>query len=219
MSPGALRKLGIMGGTFDPIHYGHLVTAEAVRSEFNLDQVLFVPSGLPPHKEVSSVTPATDRYLMTVLATLTNPYFEVSRVDIDRPGVTYTVDTLTDLRREYGPQVEFYFITGADALSEIFSWKNAEELVRGCIFVGATRPGFTQDHWTAEVEEFYHRNAASFRFIEVPALAISSTDLRRRVREGRSLRYLTPEEVVFYIKKNGLYRRDGERPAGEDPPA
>ncbi|MDI6869912.1 MAG: nicotinate-nucleotide adenylyltransferase [Bacillota bacterium] len=205
-----VRKLGIMGGTFDPIHYGHLVTAEAVRTEFDLDQVVFVPSGLPPHKDPATITPPQHRYLMAVLATLTNPHFEVSRVDIDRPGVTYTVDTLADLRREYGPEVEFYFITGADALAEIFSWKNAEELVRECTFVGATRPGFTLEHLSPEVEEFYHRNAASFRFIEVPALAISSTDLRRRIREGRSLRYLTPEEVVFYIKKNGLYRKTGE---------
>ncbi|MGE5554460.1 MAG: nicotinate-nucleotide adenylyltransferase [Betaproteobacteria bacterium] len=196
-----------MGGTFDPIHYGHLVTAEAVRTEFDLDLVLFVPSGSPPHKDPQSITPSQHRYLMTVLATLTNPHFEVSRVDIDRPGVTYTVDTLADLRKQYGAGVEFYFITGADALTEIFSWKNAEELVQECTFVGATRPGFTFDHLTPEVEEFYHRYAASFRFIEVPALAISSTDLRRRVREGRSLRYLTPEEVVFYIMKNGLYRR------------
>jgi nicotinate-nucleotide adenylyltransferase len=196
-----------MGGTFDPIHYGHLVTAEAVRTEFDLDMVLFVPSGLSPHKEPETVTSAQHRYLMTVLATLTNPYFEVSRVDIDRPGVTYTVDTIADLRREYGSGVAFHFITGADALAEIFAWKSAEELVRECTFVGATRPGFTLDHLPAEVEEFYHRNAVSFRFIEVPALAISSTELRRRVREGRSLRYLTPEEVSFYIVKNGLYRR------------
>jgi nicotinate-nucleotide adenylyltransferase len=201
---GTVRRLGIMGGSFDPIHYGHLVTAEAVRSEFDLDQVLFVPSGQPPHKDPGAATRPEDRYLMTVLATLTNPHFEVSRVDIDRPGVTYTVDTVTDLRRAFGPEVEFFFITGADALAEIFSWKNAEELVQECTFVGATRPGFTLD-LTPEVEEFYHRNAAAFRFIEVPALAISSTDLRRRVREGRSLRYLTSEEVVFYIKKNRLY--------------
>lgn len=201
-----VRKLGIMGGTFDPIHYGHLVTAEAVRTEFGLDQVLFVPSGLPPHKDPTTISPAKDRYLMTVLATLTNPHFEVSRVDIDRPGVTYTVDTLADLRREYGPEVDFYFITGADALGEIFSWKSAEELVRECTFVGATRPGFTFEHLAPDVEDFYHRHAASFRFIEVPALAISSTDLRRRVRVGGSLRYLTPEEVAFYIAKNGLYR-------------
>lgn len=200
-----VRKLGIMGGTFDPIHYGHLVTAEAVRTEFDLDLVVFVPSGLPPHKEPIGISPAKDRYLMTVLATLTNPHFEVSRVDIDRPGVTYTVDTLADLRREYGTDVSFYFITGADALAEIFSWKSAEKLVKECTFVGATRPGFTLEHLSPEVEEFYHHNAASFRFIEVPALAISSTDLRRRVREGRSLRYLTPEEVAFYIRKNGLY--------------
>lgn len=218
MNHGSGRKLGIMGGTFDPIHYGHLVTAEAVRTEFELDQVLFVPSGLPPHKDPATISPAKDRYLMTVLATLTNPHFEVSRVDIDRPGVTYTVDTLADLRREYGPAVDFYFITGADALAEIISWKNSGELVKECTFVGATRPGFTLDHLAPEVEDFYHHHAASFRFIEVPALAISSTDLRRRVREGRSLRYLTPEEVVFYIRKNGLYREEAHgRQAGSGP--
>ncbi|MGE5508194.1 MAG: nicotinate-nucleotide adenylyltransferase [Chitinophagales bacterium] len=207
MSGEPLRKLGIMGGTFDPIHYGHLVTAEAVRTEFDLDRVLFVPSGRPPHKHPAQVTPAQHRYLMTVLATLTNPHFDVSRVDIDRPGETFTIDTLADLRAEYGPAVEFYFITGADALAEIFSWKEAERLVQECVFVGATRPGFTLERLSPEVEDFIHRHAASFRFMEVPALAISSTDLRQRIARGRSIRYLTPAEVAFYIMKNGLYRK------------
>lgn len=209
MKANPVRKLGIMGGTFDPIHYGHLVTAEAVRSEFELDQVIFVPSGRPPHKNPTQVTPAQHRYLMTVLATLTNPHFDVSRVDIDRLGETYTVDTLTDLRREYGAGVQFYFITGADALAEIFSWKEPERLVHECVFVGATRPGFTLERLSPEVEDFMHQHAASFRFIEVPALAISSTDLRQRIARGRSIRYLAPDEVAFYIMKNGLYRECG----------
>lgn len=194
-----------MGGTFDPIHYGHLVTAEAARHEFRLDPVIFVPSGLPPHKRPEEITDAKHRYTMTVLATLTNPHFDVSRVDIDRPGVTYTIDTISDLRAIYGPEVEFYFITGADALLEIVSWKDAEKLVTMCQFIGATRPGYSLDRLEQNLGPLYRRYRRSFHFLEVPALAISSTEIRRRVRVGSPIRYLVPETVAFYIAKNRLY--------------
>jgi nicotinate-nucleotide adenylyltransferase len=193
-----------MGGTFDPIHYGHLVTAEAARTEYGLDTVLFVPSGRPPHKLNAPISDAKHRYLMTVLATLTNPHFDVSRVDIDRPCNTYTVDTLVDLK-SHMPDAEFWFITGADALAEIVTWKDAARLMQMCRFIGATRPGYSLDTVRPEAGEFYREYHGNFSFLEVPALAISSTDVRNRVKSGRSIRYLVPETVAYYIMKNGLY--------------
>jgi len=197
-------RLGIMGGTFDPIHHGHLVTAEEALVQFNLDRVVFMPTGRPATKLDQPVTEPEHRYLMTVLATAANPDFEVSRLEIDRPGVTYTVDTLDSLAREYGPSAELFFITGADAVWEILTWKDADRVADLATFIAATRPGY--DLAAARAE---HEAAAStFRieYIEVPALAISSTDIRHRVAEKRPIRYLTPEPVVSYIRKTGLYR-------------
>ncbi|MBO8126170.1 MAG: nicotinate-nucleotide adenylyltransferase [Firmicutes bacterium] len=199
-----MARLGIMGGTFDPIHYGHLMTAEEARERFGLDKVLFVPSGHPPHKKLTDVSDAEHRYLMTVLATLSNPAFEVSRVDVDREGITYTVDTLRDLHRLY-PDDELYFITGADAVLEIITWKDAHRLVELCDFIAATRPGYPIDALEEKLGALYTDCRECFHFVEVPALAISSTDIRARVREGRPIRYLLPESVVYYIEKNGLY--------------
>jgi nicotinate-nucleotide adenylyltransferase len=185
-----------MGGTFDPIHNGHLVAASEVADEFDLDEVVFVPAGAPPRKAERNVTPAEHRYLMTVIATASNPRFTVSRVDIDRPGPTFTTDTLADLGAQR-PESELYFITGADALSEILSWKDAEQLWRQAHFVGVTRPG--------------HALSASglpsgrVSLLEVPALAISSTDCRCRVQAGRPVWYLVPDGVVRYIAKHALY--------------
>lgn len=197
-----LCRIGVMGGTFDPIHYGHLVTAEVVRSEFDIDLVLFVPSGLPPHKDPRLVSPKEHRYLMTVFATLTNPYFEVSRVDIDREGETYTIDTLRDLRKLYGDEVELYFITGADAIAEICEWKDAAELVKLAEFVAATRPGYQFDQ---RIPEWFEQQGSQLHLLQVPAMAISSTDIRRRVEEQKSIRYFVPEAVEHYIRKNCLY--------------
>lgn len=198
-------KVGIMGGTFDPIHYGHLVAAEAARAEFNLQQVIFVPTGRPPHKEGLEISDAKDRLLMTTLATLTNPYFDVSRVDIDRPGLTYTIDTIRDLRQIYGPEAALYFITGADALLEILSWKDAAELVNKCQFIAASRPGYSLGQLENALGSFFTENRRVFHLLEVPALAISSTDIRERVRSGRPIQYLLPETVAYYIMKNHLY--------------
>ncbi|HKM17742.1 MAG: nicotinate-nucleotide adenylyltransferase [Firmicutes bacterium] len=195
-------KIGIMGGTFDPIHYGHLVTAEIVRGEFSIDRVLFVPSGLPPHKDPRLVSHMEHRYLMTVFATLTNPYFEVSRVDIDRGRETYTIDTLRDLRMLYGEQVDLYFITGADAIAGIMGWKDAAELVQLAEFVAATRPGY---RFECAVTEWFEQHGKKLHLLQVPAMAISSTDIRRRVQGQKSIRYLVPEAVEHYIHKNGLY--------------
>jgi nicotinate-nucleotide adenylyltransferase len=196
-----------MGGTFDPIHFGHLVTAQEALVQFNLDRVLFMPTGQPVAKSERQVTDAEDRYLMTVLATATNPDFEVSRLEVDRPGTTYTVDTLRVLGDAHGPATALYFITGADAVWEIVTWKDAEEIADLATFIAATRPGY--DLGAARQAHL----AASTRFVieymEVPALAISSTDLRCRVADGRPVRYLTPEPVAAYIDKRGLYRGAG----------
>lgn len=202
---GRSRRLGIMGGTFDPIHYGHLVTAEVARVKFGLDVVVFVPSGVPPHKRGVEISPGKHRYMMTVLATATNPYFEVSRVELDRPGPSYTVDTVREFRRKYGPETELYFITGADAAVEIFTWKDAHELLRMCAFIVATRPGYCTTRLEAELGRARAVSTHGIFVVEVPALAISSTDIRARVKQGDPIRYLLPESVENYIRKAGLY--------------
>jgi nicotinate-nucleotide adenylyltransferase len=190
------RRIGIMGGTFDPIHHGHLVAASEVQASFHLDEVIFVPTGQPWQKSNRVVSAAEDRYLMTVIATASNPRFSVSRVDIDRGGTTYTVDTLRDLHAAH-PHAELYFITGADALEQILSWRQVEELFTLAHFVGVTRPGYhLVDH---------HLPTGAVSLIEVPAMAISSTDCRARVAAGEPVWYLVPDGVVQYISKRRLY--------------
>lgn len=185
-----------MGGTFDPIHHGHLVAASEVASVFGLDEVVFVPTGQPWQKDGRGVSPAEDRYLMTVVATASNPRFTVSRVDVDRPGPTYTIDTLHDLSLEYS-EAELFFITGADALAQILSWKDAEDLFDLARFIGVTRPGY--DLSAAALPE------GRVEVLEVPAMSISSTDCRERVRSGEPVWYLVPDGVVQYIAKHELY--------------
>lgn len=191
-----------MGGTFDPIHHGHLVAASEVQSRFDLDEVIFVPTGEPWQKEGRDVAPAEHRYLMTVIATASNPRFTISRVDIDREGKTYTIDTLHDLRAEH-PDAELFFITGADALAQILSWKDAEELFELAQFIGVTRPGYvlTEDGLPAD----------RVHLQEVPAMAISSTDCRDRVGDGEPVWYLVPDGVVQYINKHQLYAVEESR--------
>lgn len=190
-------RLGVMGGTFDPIHHGHLVAASEVAAQYELDEVVFVPTGAPTFKQDVPVTPAEHRYLMTVIATASNPSFTVSRVDIDRPGLTYTVDTLRDLAAER-PEADLYFITGADAIEQILTWKDAEELFARAQFVAVTRPGHQ-----LSVDGLPTDRVSQW---EIPALAISSTDVRARARAGKPVWYLVPDGVVQYIAKHGLYR-------------
>ena len=192
-----------MGGTFDPIHHGHLVAASEVADLFDLDQVVFVPSGQPWQKS-RHVSAAEDRYLMTVIATASNPRFSVSRVDIDRGGPTYTRDTLEDLHA-VNPESQLYFITGADALESILSWQGWEELFGLARFIGVSRPGYElrREHITGVLGEL---TEDALSLVEVPALAISSTDCRRRAEEGRPLWYLMPDGVVQYVSKRRLYR-------------
>jgi nicotinate-nucleotide adenylyltransferase len=202
-------KIGIMGGTFNPVHHGHLVAAGEALSQFNLDKVIFIPSGDPPHKNSSEETIAEHRYLMTVIATSANKNFFVSRIEIDRKGKSYTVDTLRELKKIYGENTGLYFITGADAILEILSWKKTAEIVRLCSFIAATRPGYNISRIQDLKEKLFKeakKNVEKIFVMEVPALAISSTDIRQRVKEKRPIDYLVPEGVSNYILKHGLYR-------------
>src|SRR3954447_12148498 len=201
------QRVGIMGGTFDPIHDGHLVAASEVAALFELDEVVFVPTGEPWQKLERRVSPAEHRYLMTVIATASNPRFWVSRVDIDRAGPTYTIDTISDIEKQR-PASDLYFITGADALSQILSWKDAEETLRRAHFVGVTRPGY-------ELSDA-HLPTDSVTLLDVPAMAISSSDCRDRVAAGHPVWYLVPDGVVQYIAKYRLYR-DGTAAAAALP--
>jgi nicotinate-nucleotide adenylyltransferase len=203
------RRVGVMGGTFDPIHHGHLVAASEVQGVFDLDEVVFVPTGAPWQKAQREVSPAEHRYLMTVIATAANPRFKVSRVDIDRGGPTYTIDTLRDLKAAL-PDDDLFFITGADALTEIFTWRDADRIFELAQFVGVTRPGYTMD-----TSVFDRIPADRVTTLEIPALAISSTDCRKRHRRGEPIWYLVPDGVVQYIGKHDLYHDPQSEPASE----
>lgn len=202
-----------MGGTFDPIHNGHLVAGSEVADLFDLDMVIFVPTGQPWQKKDKGVTAAEDRYLMTVIATASNPRFTVSRVDIDRPGNTYTVDTLTDIQQRY-PAAELFFITGADALDRIVTWRDWEDVFQLAHFVGVTRPGYD----LADAGEALRSQVDEDRLslVNIPAMAISSTDIRERGATGRPVWYLVPDGVVQYINKTGIYLSGPSRGPGPD---
>ncbi|NLK07213.1 MAG: nicotinate-nucleotide adenylyltransferase [Firmicutes bacterium] len=206
MNEAKSRQIGVMGGTFDPIHYGHLAAAEEAKEAFNLDQVIFVPAGIPPHKDEQQVTSAHHRYLMTLLAIMGNPGFEISRVDLDRKQVTYTVDTLRDLRRLL-PECELYFITGADAILEILSWKAADEVLSLAEFIAVTRPGYGLDQLAVALGPLYESFKERIHILTMPPMGISSTDIRERLAKDRSIRYLLPEIVINYIHKEGLYSK------------
>lgn len=187
-------RIGVMGGTFDPIHNGHLVAASEVADAFQLDEVIFVPTGVPWHKK--AVSSAEHRYLMTVIATAANPSFTVSRVDVDRPGVTYTIDTLEEVAKTY-PDADLFFISGADAIAQILAWKDIDKIWPLATFVAVTRPG--------HILELPDTEQAAIEVLEVPALAISSTAVRARVTAGKPIWYLVPDGVVQYIAKHDLY--------------
>lgn len=188
-------RLGVMGGTFDPIHNGHLVAASEVAAALQLDEVIFVPTGTPWQK--TTVTAREHRYLMTVIATASNPRFKVSRVDIDRDGTTYTVDTLRDIREQY-PTAELFFISGADAIAQIMAWKDVDEVWGLAHFVAVSRPGHQLKLPAAP--------KGAISSLEIPALSISSTDCRSRVSAEKPVWYLVPDGVVQYIAKHSLYK-------------
>jgi nicotinate-nucleotide adenylyltransferase len=194
-----------MGGTFDPIHNGHLLMAEEARQAFRLDRVVFVPNGRPAHKKAYRVTSPEDRFNMTELAIAGNPQFACSRIELDRPGLSYTLDTVREFRREEPNLDALYFITGADAILQILTWHEANQLADECLFIAATRPGFDLERLREIVPARFLERVT---FLSIPGLEISSTDLRRRAREGRSLRYLIPETVLRYIEAHGLYLND-----------
>jgi len=189
-----------MGGVFDPIHCGHLFAAEEARVEFKLDKVIFVPCHKPVHKRENNISDPEDRYLMTVLATSNNQFFEVSKVELNRPGPSYSIDTVKEFLERYNYGIKIFFITGADAFLEVDSWYKSEELIKLCQFVAATRPGYDLNKLDTKFKKIIN-------IMEIPALAISSTDIRRRVREGKSIKYLLPQEVEEHIYKKGLYSK------------
>jgi nicotinate-nucleotide adenylyltransferase len=198
-----IRRLGILGGTFDPIHHGHLVAAEEACHQLELDQVLFVPAGTPPHKPNRPISPAHHRMRMVELAIAAKPYFALSRVDVERPGLCYTVDTLELLRAEWGLGPTFYFIVGADSLADIPTWHQPQRLMELCELVVAARTGVKVD--LARLEEQLPGLRDRLNWVPMPALEISSSDLRARVRAGRPISYLVPPAVEAYILEQGLY--------------
>lgn len=200
-------RLGIMGGTFNPIHHGHLVMAEEVRNKFELDKVIFVPTGTPPHKKSEELVSAQDRYLMTVLATMTNLCFEVSTIEIEREGVSYTIDTISEFKKVYGQETKIYFITGADAILSIFTWKDMDHLLESCEFIAATRPGYCLEELRTNIEAINPDYLKHIHLVEVPGIAVSSTDVRERIRDNKPIKYLMPETVESYIIKNKLYQK------------
>lgn len=198
-------KIGILGGTFNPVHCGHLIVAEAVREAFGLDRVLFIPTGLPPHKSKNEVAGAEHRYNMVEGAVRSNPYFEASRAEIERPGYTYTVDTLRSLGVQYGENAGLYFIIGADVINELATWKNFKEVFARCSFIAVGRPGVGKDAFDGDVARLKEKYPVSISVFEAPLMDISSTGIRERVGAYKSIKYLVPECVEEYIYENGLY--------------
>lgn len=199
-----MKSLAIMGGTFDPIHYGHLVVAEQVRHSLKCDKVLFIPAAVPPHKTNNIITAVADRLAMTRLAVASNPWFEVSTLEIDRPGPSYTIDTVRQVKEIYQPE-QLYFITGADAVLEILSWKDVNNLLSLCKFIAATRPGYDLSNLQQKLKSLPREFFENIIPFYVPSLAISSTDIRERVRAGKPIKYLLPEAVERYIYDHLLY--------------
>lgn len=197
-------RIGIMGGTFDPIHYGHLLTAEEAKEQFHLDRVIFVPSGMPPHKKKRVVSAAEHRCKMVAAAIATNPQFSLSRVEVERKGFSYAADTVDAFLEIYGKDTELYFITGADAIREIMSWHKVQDLIKKCQFIAATRPGYNY----ATVFQLPPPYKGRIHPLNVTAVAISSSQIRELKRENKSIKYLLPEAVETYIAEKGLYKND-----------
>lgn len=198
-------NIGIMGGTFDPVHIGHLVTAEEARQQYNLDKVLFVPAGQPPHKNRRAISETEHRYLMTVLAVINNPFFEVSRYEIDKNKPSYTIDTVRYFYKVLGKDKHIFFITGADAILEILTWHDYKELLDVCTFIAASRPGYSLKKIAERIKPHYPAVLSKVHLLENPAMSVSSTFIRERVRTGKTIKYLTAEAVEHYIYKNSLY--------------
>ncbi len=199
-----MERVGVIGGTFDPIHYGHLIIAEEARVKVGLAKVIFIPAGNPPHKLRRPYSPAHHRYRMVELAIASNPYFEISPIEINRPGPSYSVDTMAMLREEMGPDVELYFIMGVDSLAGILTWHKPEELIKLCKIIAVNRPGYGVD--IDALDSLIPGIKEQVIFIKAPEIGISSTEIQQRVREGLPIKYLVPPEVERYIYENNLYR-------------
>ncbi|HOM02953.1 MAG TPA: nicotinate-nucleotide adenylyltransferase [Acetivibrio sp.] len=200
-----VKKIGILGGTFDPIHNGHLIMAEIIRGAFELDKVLFIPSGNPPHKKEQTVTDAYHRYNMVCEALKGNSHFEVSRIEVDREGYTYTIDTLGVLNEQYKGIATLYYIIGADVLYDLLTWKDYEKVFKICRFIAALRPGSDIEGFNDRIKYLEDTFSASILAAQIPLIEISSTMIRNRVKEGKSIKYLVPDAVENYIKREGLY--------------
>ncbi|MBC7194776.1 MAG: nicotinate-nucleotide adenylyltransferase [Caldisericia bacterium] len=200
------EAIGIMGGSFNPIHIGHLVVAEEARVKYNLKKVIFIPVGIPGYKKSTKLLDPERRFVMTLLATISNPYFFVSRIEIDRKGKCYTYDTIKELREIYNyDDYDLYFITGADAVLSILTWKNPKELLKMCYFIAATRPGYSLKRLNEKLSKIGDCCKDRVFPLQVPALSISSTLIRERIKNGYTIKYLVPKEVEDYIYKNNLY--------------
>lgn len=197
------KRVGIFGGTFDPIHMGHLIVAETIMDEFHLDKVVFIPAAVPPHKLDKQISPAKHRYMMTMLATCSNPRFQVSDMEMHRQGPSYSRDTLAQLIEEHGRDTEFYFIVGADSVENLHTWNRIDELLTMCHFIGASRPGCMPD--MEKISKRFGPLAEKIHCLETPELEISSTEIRHRVGQKRTIRYIVPETVEQYIYKEKLY--------------
>lgn len=198
-------RIGIMGGTFDPVHYGHLVLAEEARNKLKLDQVIFIPNGKAPHKDKEHILSPEVRYHMVSLAVADNEHFQVSRLEIDSETTSYTIHTLRKLRAHYGDQASLFFITGADTLLDLHNWFAFEEVLKLCTFVGATRPGYVSEAMLSEAHRLRENFNAQIELIAIPGLSISSTEIRERVKAGETIRYLVPDAVLKYIESEGIY--------------
>jgi nicotinate-nucleotide adenylyltransferase len=199
-------KIGLLGGTFDPIHFGHLIIGEEIRDNFGLDRILFIPSGHPPHKEGNQVTGASERFEMVKLATMGNDFFEVSHVELDRPGKTFTIDTIRFLKSILTHASELYFIIGADVLPELVLWKDYKELFHECRFITVMRPTNSREDFNHYINLYKNDFSARIDIVEASLIEISSTAIRNRVKNNRSIKYLVPENVENYIMEHNLYR-------------
>lgn len=205
------KKIGITGGTFDPIHYGHLIIAESAREAFELDRVVFIPSGTPPHKKLSKVTASEHRFNMVYMAISSHPCFEVSDIEIARSGYTYTIDTLLQLKASYGDGTKLFFITGADVILDLLFWKDYKKVFTMCEFIAAFRPDYEKDRFLREIEHLKAAYGAVIHLLEAPLIEISSTSIRQKVCSGKSIKYVVPESVEGYIIQNSLYRKYVEK--------
>lgn len=199
------RNVGMLGGTFDPIHYGHLAIAEDCGAQLGLEVVLFVPAGGPPHKQGRAISPAADRLAMVERAIATNPRFGLSRIDVERPGLSYSVDTVRALQAQLGPETRIFFIVGADSLIDLPTWREPDQLSHLCQIVAVNRPGYAQVD-LARLEATIPETTRRIIQLTTPGIDVSSTQLRQRVAEGRPIRYLVPDPVLAYIQEHGLYR-------------